>query len=83
LDESLKALLDAPRGATMNELSVETMLTIRDASRRLNRCAEVVRRYVRDGKLPARKMGLMWYVKPEDVDELARRLDGRAQAILK
>jgi excisionase family DNA binding protein len=58
----------------MNELSPNRMLTIRDASRKLNRCTEVVRRYVREGKLPAYKMGLMWYVRPEDVDDLAQRL---------
>ena len=61
----------------MNELSPNRMLTIRDASRKLNRCTEVVRRYVREGKLPAYKMGLMWYVRPEDVDDLAQRLDVR------
>ncbi len=61
----------------MNELSSSRMLTIRDASQKLNRCAEVVRRYVREGKLPAYKMGLMWYVRPEDVDALAQRLDAR------
>lgn len=59
----------------MNELPTQKMLTIRDASRRLNRCAEVVRRYVREGKLPAYKLGLMWYVHPEDVEALARKLD--------
>lgn len=58
----------------MNELPMYNMLTIRDASRRLNRCAEVVRRYVREGKLPAYKLGLMWYVRAEDVEALARRL---------
>ncbi len=59
----------------MSELPTQKMLTIRDASRRLNRCAEVVRRYVREGKLPAYKLGLMWYVLPEDVEALARKLD--------
>ena len=69
--------MDVSRGATMNELPTNSMLTIRDASQKLNRCAEVVRRYVREGKLPAYKMGLMWYVRPEDVEELARQLDSR------
>lgn len=59
----------------MNELPMHNMLTIRDASQRLNRCAEVVRRYVREGKLPAYKLGLMWYVRAEDVEALARKLD--------
>lgn len=60
-----------------SELPLHKLLTIRDASRRLNRCSEVVRRYVREGKLPAYKLGLMWYIRPEDADELARRLDER------
>lgn len=59
----------------MSELSTHKMVTIRDASRRLNRCAEVVRRYVREGKLPAYKLGLMWYIRPEDLEALARKLD--------
>lgn len=63
----------------MNELPTHKMLTIRDASRRLNRCAEVVRRYVREGKLPAYKLGLMWYVRPEDVEALACKLDRGAK----
>jgi excisionase family DNA binding protein len=72
--------MEVARGTSMNELPLNQMLTIRDASRKLNRCAEVVRRYVREGKLPAYKMGLMWYVRPEDVDDLARRLDIRPRS---
>ncbi len=63
----------------MNELPMPKMLTIRDASLRLNRCTEVVRRYVREGKLPAYKLGLMWYVRPEDVEALARKLNSAAK----
>ncbi len=62
-------------GQRMNEVSLQHLLTIREASRRLNRCPEVVRRYVREGKLPAHKLGMMWYIHPEDADELARKLD--------
>jgi excisionase family DNA binding protein len=50
-------------------------LTVQEVSRRVRRCPEVVRRYVREGKLPAHKLGLMWYIRPEDADALAERLD--------
>jgi excisionase family DNA binding protein len=58
----------------MNEVSLQNLLTIREASRRLNRCPEVVRRYVREGKLPAHKLGMMWYIRPEDAEALAQKL---------
>jgi hypothetical protein len=57
------------------------LLTIREVSRRVCRCPEVVRRYVRDGKLPAYKLGLMWYIRAEDADALAQRLDAEKQGL--
>ncbi len=59
----------------MNEVSLQDFLTVREASRRLDRCPEVVRRYVREGKLPAHKLGMMWYIRPEDADALAQELN--------
>ena len=37
-------------------------LTIKEVARELGRSLEQVRRYVREGKLPARKMGMQWFV---------------------
>ena len=37
-------------------------LTLRDVARELARSLEQVRRYVREGKLPAQKLGMQWFV---------------------
>ena len=50
------------------------MLTIKEAAVKLDRSVGQVRRYVRDGKLPAKKIGMQWFVAP---DELATFKAGR------
>ena len=37
-------------------------LTIKEVARELGRSLEQVRRYVREGKLPAEKLGMQWFV---------------------
>jgi excisionase family DNA binding protein len=43
-------------------------LAIKDVARELSRSLEQVRRYIREGKLPAEKLGMQWFVDPEDLD---------------
>ena len=67
-------------------------LKLAEVARQLNRSLEQVRRYVREGKLPAQKIGLQWFVSPQalnsfkarghrasDVDILARARDLREE----
>ena len=37
-------------------------LTLKEVARELGRSLEQVRRYVREGKLPAKKLGMQWFV---------------------
>ena len=37
-------------------------LNLKDVARELGRSLEQVRRYVREGKLPAQKLGMQWFV---------------------
>ena len=43
-------------------------LTLQDVARELGRSQEQVRRYVREGKLPARKLGMQWFVKRSNLE---------------
>ena len=45
-----------------------TKLPLRDVARQLDRSVEQVRRYIREGKLPAQQLGLQWFVDQRDVD---------------
>jgi excisionase family DNA binding protein len=42
-------------------------LTLLDVARELGRSLEQVRRYVREGKLPAQKLGMQWFVSRQDL----------------
>ena len=42
-------------------------LTLMEVSRELGRSLEQVRRYVREEKLPAHKLGMQWFVKRRDL----------------
>ena len=37
-------------------------LTVKEVARELGRSLEQVRRYVREGRLPAQKIGMQWFV---------------------
>jgi excisionase family DNA binding protein len=45
------------------------MLTVNEAARRLNRNPETVRRWIRSGRLPARKIGTQHVIDEADIDE--------------
>ena len=44
-------------------------LTLKQVARELDRSLEQVRRYVREGKLPAQKVGIQWFVSRRALDE--------------
>ena len=58
------------------------MLTIKEVAAEFDRSIEQVRRYVREGRLPARKMGMQWFVDPGDVEEFrAGRRGGDSEEV--
>jgi excisionase family DNA binding protein len=46
------------------------MLTVPQAARRAGRDPETIRRWIRSGRLRARKIGTQHVIEPEDLDEL-------------
>ena len=57
-------------------MATEQDLTLNQVAQELNRSLEQVRRYVRGGKLPARKLGLQWFVRRKDLDTF-RGVEGK------
>lgn len=55
------------------------MLTVPEAARRIGRNPETVRRWIREGKLPARKVGTQHVI--EEGDLAALDLAGRRSAL--
>jgi excisionase family DNA binding protein len=47
------------------------MLTVPEAARRVNRDPETIRRWIRSGRLPARKIGTQHFVEESDLLDLA------------
>lgn len=47
------------------------MLTVPEAARRLGRNPETIRRWIREGRLPARKVGTQHVIEEADLDPLA------------
>ena len=45
----------------------EKLLTIEEVAERLNLAPRTIYRYIKDGKLTARKIGKRWQVKEEDL----------------
>ena len=41
---------------------LDETLNLKEVARELSRSLEQVRRYVREGKLPAQKLGMQWFV---------------------
>jgi len=52
--------------------SLDGMITVAEAARRLGRSLEQVRRYLREGKLKGQRVGGQWFVEEASL-ELARR----------
>jgi excisionase family DNA binding protein len=46
------------------------MITVPEAARRLRRNPETVRRWIREGKLPARKVGTQHVIEEADIEGL-------------
>jgi excisionase family DNA binding protein len=46
------------------------MLTVPQAARRTHRHPETIRRWIREGKLPARKVGTQHVIEEADLEEL-------------
>jgi excisionase family DNA binding protein len=53
------------------------LLTVADAALRLNRSTEQVRRYLREGRLPGRRIGGQWFIPQDALQSFggARRVD--------
>jgi excisionase family DNA binding protein len=65
------------QGETMTEDHASGMLTVAETARYLRRSTEQVRRYLREGVLPGRRLGGQWFVDRGDVESfLARRREG-------
>ena len=59
-----------------NELA-DGLMTVAETARLLQRSTEQVRRYLREGELPGRRLGGQWFVDREDAETFARqRRDG-------
>ena len=50
-------------------ITTKDMIPLHEVSRELNRSLEQVRRYVREGKLRANKIGMQWFVTQSDLNE--------------
>ena len=62
---------------------MEGYVTVAEAARRLDRSIEQVRRYLREGKLPGRRIGLQWFIEEGALDGWApqRRAAGVSEAV--
>jgi len=71
--------------------TLEGMITVAEAARRLNRSIEQVRRYLREGKLRGQRIGNQWFVEERTLEaprgeplvppELVERIRRRREAI--
>lgn len=48
----------------------QNLLTVAETARLLQRSTEQVRRYLREGALPGRRLGGQWFVQRQDVERL-------------
>ena len=60
-------------------MALEEDLKLNQVAQELGRSLEQVRRYVREGKLPARKLGMQWFVTRRDLDSF-RAVEPNASA---
>jgi excisionase family DNA binding protein len=52
-------------------ITLEGMITVAEAARRLNRSTEQVRRYLREGKLKGQRIGNQWFVEDSAIQDSA------------
>jgi excisionase family DNA binding protein len=50
----------------MDMVTLEGMITVAEAAKRLNRSIEQVRRYLREGKLKGQRIGNQWFVEEKE-----------------
>src|ERR1700739_2266908 len=50
-------------------MKLPRLLSVEEVARRIRRHPEVVRRQARDGRLPAEKIGRVWFFRPERLAE--------------
>jgi excisionase family DNA binding protein len=56
---------------------VDGLITVADTAKLLGRSTEQVRRYLREGELPGRRLGGQWFIDRADAEAfLLRRRDG-------
>ena len=64
---------------------LEGHITVNEAARRMSRSTEQVRRYLREGRLPGKRIGGQWFIREtavlyrtreEETNEMARREPG-------
>lgn len=55
----------------------DQLLTINQVAEKLGKNAQVVRRWVRDGELPATKYGPIWMVRESDLERYGPKLAAR------
>ena len=62
---------------------MEGFVTVAEAARRLDRSIEQVRRYLREGRLPGRRIGLQWFIEEGALEGWApqRRAAGVSEAV--
>ncbi len=58
-------------------LTTKDMVPLHEASMELQRSLEQVRRYVREGKLRAHKIGMQWFVARSDLEKFKLALENK------
>jgi len=73
----------AVRDIVVDDNIMEGYVTVAEAARRLDRSIEQVRRYLREGKLPGRRIGLQWFIEEGALEGWAppRRAAGVSEAV--
>lgn len=61
-------------------LSLPELYSVGEAARVLNRCVDSVRRYERDGRLPATRVGQVRVFRRSDVEQLSRELQAAEES---
>ncbi len=55
-------------------MSDETYISVAEAAKLLHRSTEQVRRYLREGDLPGRRIGGQWFIERNAAEQFRRRL---------
>jgi len=63
-------------------VTLEGLITVAEAARRLNRSIEQVRRYLREGKLRGQRIGNQWFVEESAIqDRMASRYEQQMEVL--